>query len=92
MEEIASRSFEPELTFGNDADDMRSPGPGIDPRVMVGDLSNDAVGYAEDRMKFVQSMLPKLKEKYKEDGESYQELRTAFNILPGQFENFELAR
>ena len=30
-----ARSAEPELAFGNDADDMRRPGRGIDPRVMI---------------------------------------------------------
>ena len=36
-----ARSTQPELLFGNDADDMRSPGKGIDPRVNVSDLSDD---------------------------------------------------
>jgi hypothetical protein len=34
------QSTKPALIFGNDADAMRSPGKAIDPRVMVGDLSN----------------------------------------------------
>jgi hypothetical protein len=41
-----AKSTLPELTFGNDADDMRSPGKAIDPRVMIGDLSNDQIGYS----------------------------------------------
>eukprot|EP01035_Chromulina_nebulosa_P049529 gene49529-67263_t len=45
LEKILSRSTEPKLIFGNDADDMRSPGKAIDPRVNVNDLSNDAIGY-----------------------------------------------
>ena len=39
LEAIASRSTEPELVFGNDADDMRYPGSGLDPRVNIYDLS-----------------------------------------------------
>ena len=44
-EALLARSTEPELIFGNDADDMRSPGKAIDPRVMTGDLSNDCLLY-----------------------------------------------
>jgi hypothetical protein len=36
---IAARSSEGALAFGNDADDMRSPGTGMDPRVNIYDLS-----------------------------------------------------
>jgi hypothetical protein len=44
LKKILSRSNEPGLAFGNDADDMRSPGGGgIDPRVMINDMSNDMV-------------------------------------------------
>ena len=32
--ELLSRSDLPELMFGNDADDMRSPGKGVDPRAV----------------------------------------------------------
>ena len=41
VDALVSRSLEPLLTFGNDADDMRSPYGGIDPRVMIGDLSDN---------------------------------------------------
>lgn len=81
---IASRSNEPYLTFGNDADDMRSPGNGIDPRVMVNDLSNDMVAYAEDRFKFVNASMPKLISKFGKTGESYAGIRGRYNLL-----NFE---
>src|SRR5690606_2837269 len=46
LKKILSRSTDPRLAFGNDADDMRSPGGGIDPRVMVNDMSNDMIAYA----------------------------------------------
>ena len=36
MNKLLARSTEPALAFGNDADDMRSPGGGIDPRVNTG--------------------------------------------------------
>ncbi len=84
LKQILSRSTEPQLTFGNDADDMRSPGGGIDPRVMVNDLTNDMISYAEDRFKLVDIMLPKLKDRYSRPGQSYQELRNRYNMLVSQ--------
>ena len=81
---VLARSTEPDLAFGNDADDMRSPGKAIDPRVNVNDLSSDAIGYAEDRLKLVNQILPKLKTKYSKEGRSYAEMRTRYNTLNGQ--------
>ena len=84
LNEILNRSTEPQLTFGNDADDMRAPGLGIDPRIMIGDLSNDAVTYAKDRLKLVANMFDDLKAKYNKPGQSYHDLLTAFIILSRQ--------
>lgn len=83
--DIASRSHQPELIFGNDADDMRSPGKGIDPRVMTGDMSNDQITYSINRIELVNEMLPKLKNKYTQNGESYQELRQAYYTLRSNY-------
>jgi len=85
LKKILNRSTEPGNTFGNDADDMRSPGfGGIDPRVMVNDMSSDMVAYAEDRFALVNSLIGKLKEKYSKPGKSYAELRSRYNNLMGQ--------
>ncbi|MDX1629966.1 MAG: zinc-dependent metalloprotease, partial [Fulvivirga sp.] len=84
LESILARSADPKLMFGNDADDMRSSSRGIDPRVMIGDLSNDQVAYAIDRIELVNDMMKNLKEKYTKEGQSYHELRQAFYILSGQ--------
>ncbi|GAA4243976.1 zinc-dependent metalloprotease [Winogradskyella damuponensis] len=81
---LLNRSTEPELIFGNDADDMRAPGKAIDPRVMIGDLSNDQIGYSIDRIKLVDSMMSHVKTKFSKTGESYQELRRAYYLLSGQ--------
>tara|TARA_R110002111_G_scaffold66446_5_gene108272 strand:+ start:1782 stop:4379 length:2598 start_codon:yes stop_codon:yes gene_type:complete len=81
---LLNRSTEPQLIFGNDADDMRAPGKAIDPRVMVGDLSNDQIGYSIDRIKLVDSMMKDVKSKFSKDGQSYQELRRAYYLLSGQ--------
>ncbi len=85
LSKIASRSHDPQLAFGNDADDMRTPGGGgIDPRVMVNDLTNDMVAYSEDRFKLVNKLVVKLKDKYSKPGRSYAELRSRYAILIGQ--------
>lgn len=84
LNKILSRSTDPQLAFGNDADDMRSPGRGIDPRVNINDHSNDMVTYGEDRFKLINTMIPKLKARYSKPGQSYQELRTRYLQLNGQ--------
>ncbi|WP_235954309.1 zinc-dependent metalloprotease [Limnovirga soli] len=81
---ILSRSNDPKLAFGNDADDMRAPGKGMDPRVNVNDFTNDAVAYAEDRFKLVNSLMGKLVSKYTKTGHSYVEIRARYGTLNGQ--------
>ena len=84
-ETLLSMSTKPELTFGNDADDMRSPGKAIDPRVNTGDLSNDQITYSVNRITLVNGMFEKLKGRYTENGKSYNDLRIAHAILMGQY-------
>lgn len=76
-----ARSAEPQLTFGNDADDMRSPGRGIDPYVNVWDLTSDAMAFAEDQFDLVEHITPKLMDKIAEDGKSYAKLRIATSTM-----------
>lgn len=85
VKKLLNRSTEPQLTFGNDADDMRAPGKGIDPRVMIGDLSSDAIGYSIDRMKLSNNILKGLKTKYIKEGQSYHELRNAYLTITGEY-------
>jgi hypothetical protein len=84
LAKILSRSGEKELTFGNDADDMRAPGKAIDPRVMVNDLSSDAITYGIERIEKVQSLMRGLKNRYT-SGVSWQELRNAYGSLSGAY-------
>lgn len=81
---LLARSGERELMFGNDADDMRSPGSGIDPRVMINDLSSEPVAYARDRMDLVRATLPDLLDEFGSE-ESWQGLVRAFAISIGQY-------
>lgn len=85
VKKLLSRSTEPQLTFGNDADDMRSPGKAIDPRVNVNDLTSDAITYSIDRMKLANNLYKGLKTKYIKDGQSYHELRNAYLIASGEY-------
>jgi hypothetical protein len=91
LKKILSRSTEPQLAFGNDADDMRSPGKAIDPRVNINDLTNDPIAYAEDRFKLVSNLMGKLVTKYSKPGQSYQELRARYGTLNGQRNNMAAA-
>jgi hypothetical protein len=82
---ILEKSTQANLMFGNDADDMRSAGKGIDPRVNIYDLSSDPVAYAIERIQLVKESLPKLKDKYTIDGQSNQELLGAYMSLTGEY-------
>lgn len=78
---LLARSVEPALQFGNDADDMRQPGRGIDPRVMIGDMSSDAIAYATQRVERVRAALGRAAERYDVADGSLHELRDALVTL-----------
>jgi hypothetical protein len=84
LDKILARSNEPYLIFGNDGDDMRSPGKGIDPRVNVNDFTNDMMTYAEDRYKLVNNLMGKLIAKYAKPNQSYAELRARYGTVNRQ--------
>jgi Met-zincin/Domain of unknown function (DUF5117) len=84
LNKILSRSTDPKLAFGNDGDDMRSPGKAMDPRVNINELTSDAVGYAEERFKIVNETMGKLVKRYTKNGQSYSELRARYNVLNTQ--------
>ncbi|MBI1221701.1 MAG: DUF5117 domain-containing protein [Bacteroidetes bacterium] len=87
LNKILARSTEHALMFGNDADDMRSPGKGIDPRVMIFDISGDAVQYSYDRINMLNASIPKLKAKYSKEGEGFNELLSAYLTVTGEIGN-----
>jgi len=86
MKALLAKSAQPELSFGNDADDMRAPGKAIDPRVNVGDMSSDAIQYAINRMKLANEVGKEILGKYKENeaGKSFQELLFSYFVVTGQ--------
>ena len=74
VKDLLNKSTKNEYGYGNDADDMRSAGRGIDPRIMISDMSDDAVGYAQQRMDIIRSLYPSLLDKFEEPGRSYHGL------------------
>jgi hypothetical protein len=82
---ILARSTEKQHAFGNDADDMRSPGKAIDPLVNVDDMSSDAIVYAIERAQMINDLYGKLKTTIPRDGESYQRLRNAYGMAFGTY-------
>ena len=86
LEQLLSRSLEPALRFGNDADDMRSPGGGMNPDVNIYDLSSDPVAYAAERCALVRELYPEVLKEYRgEDQTSYHEVRRAFLTLSSEY-------
>ena len=86
-DELLARSTEEALAFGNDADDMRSPGKAIDPEVMTGDLTNEAIEFAKVRMELVRDIMPNIKERFRDEGQSHQKLYDKFMTLFGNYAN-----
>ncbi|MFN8237219.1 MAG: zinc-dependent metalloprotease [Chitinophagales bacterium] len=85
LQKILSESVKKENRFFNDADDMRSPGRGIDPRANLFDMSDDAIAYAITNIEMVNDALPKILQKYSTPNQSYHELRNAYLILSGHY-------
>jgi len=81
---LLSESTKPEHIFGNDADDMRSPGKAIDPRVNVSDQSNEQIDWSIDRMQLSDQLLKEVKNNFKKEGDFYEELKRVYNVLSGQ--------
>ena len=85
MNQILAQSTKQELRFGNDADDMRSAGKGVDPRIMIYDMSSDPLGYAEERMDLIRSLYKPLRKRYEDHGKSYHAFTDAFYILNREY-------
>ncbi len=82
---LLDRSTEHDLMFGNDADDMRSPGKAIDPRVNIYDLSSDAIQYGINRIELVKELSKNILAKYNEEGTSHHDQRIAYLAMLRQY-------
>jgi hypothetical protein len=86
LSSLLNRSSDPTLRFGNDADDMRRPGGGMNPDVNIYDLSDDPVAYAVMRCDLVRSLLPNLPEKFATDEQpNFAEVRKAYLTLSAEY-------
>ena len=85
--DLLNKSTRNEYRYGNDADDMRSPGKAIDPRIMISDMSDDPIGVFKQRMDIIRSIYPDLMKKFEVPGESYHAFRDAFSILNSEYKN-----
>ena len=78
LKKIASRSSEPALAYATDSD-VRGYDP--DPLVNRFDLGKDPIAYARQRTDLIDDLFDNLIEQMTEEGEGYQRVRRAFNIL-----------
>jgi hypothetical protein len=83
LKKIASRSPEPDLTYGTDEDMYLSD----DPNIHVYDLGNDPLKYGQHRIALASELLKNLESRVVKDGESWSRLRRAFNVLVAQYGN-----
>ena len=81
LEAIAARSTEHALAFGNDADDMRSPGTGLDPRINIYDNSSDSIVYASNQMQILHDALNKTADWTPAEGDSYEDVVDGVALL-----------
>ncbi len=84
LKTILAKSTDPLLVFGNDADDMRSSARGIDPRVMIYDMSSDPVAHAIKTIDQAEGLLGTIKDRYGKGDRSYQELLRSYSVLTGR--------
>ncbi|WP_264326692.1 zinc-dependent metalloprotease [Romeriopsis navalis] len=73
--EIASRSAEPDLAYATDEDVYSF----LDPKVNLFDMSGDGLTYAKTQMDNARAMWERVEKRYPLQGESFSDLRTAFN-------------
>lgn len=84
LREILARSNQRGHDFGNDADDMRSAGKAIDPRVMTWDLSSDPITYSAERIGLLKQTMETIMDRYIRDDQTYHELRSVYLVLSAQ--------
>ncbi|HIP31298.1 MAG TPA: DUF5117 domain-containing protein [Crocinitomicaceae bacterium] len=82
---LLDRSTEQNLVFGNDADDMRSAGKAIDPRVNIFDLTSDAIEYHQERLDLVKVLATEVLEKYNKENTSHNDQRIAYLVMLRQY-------
>lgn len=77
LEAIARRSTEPELSYATD-EDLWSE---IDPAINWFDLSGNLLDHAESQVKLGRQMLDRLEQRFPQEGEPPDTLRSQFNFI-----------
>ncbi len=77
LDEIARRAPNPDLAYATDEDVFSA----LDPKVNVYDLSDDLLTYAQWQMDNARAMWKRIDRRYPTQGESYNEVRVAFNAV-----------
>jgi Met-zincin/Domain of unknown function (DUF5117) len=75
LQKIAARSAEPDLAYATDEDVYSF----LDPQVNLFDMSGDGMTYAATQMSNARAMWERVEKRYPLQGESFSDLRTAFN-------------
>jgi Met-zincin/Domain of unknown function (DUF5117) len=75
LQKIANRSAEPDLAYATDEDVYSF----LDPQVNLFDMSGDGLTYAASQMANARAMWERVEKRYPLQGESFSDLRTAFN-------------
>jgi hypothetical protein len=76
-----ARSSDPAHVFANDADDMRQPGRGIDPRANLYSLSSDPIGWSVQQAALTDATLGGLAARLPAHTGSWEEYRQSFDVL-----------
>jgi hypothetical protein len=81
----ASNWTDPKYRFASDEDVAWPSGHAIDPRVHQFMLTNDPIAWCDSQLALVQSLLPKVDERFPEREHTYDEERVAFSVLVGKY-------
>tara|TARA_B100000902_G_scaffold396682_1_gene458371 strand:+ start:6767 stop:9313 length:2547 start_codon:yes stop_codon:yes gene_type:complete len=81
LDKILILSKNKENSYGNDADDMRSSGKGIDPNIMIYDLSDNPVLYAKERIELINNLIDEILVNHTIENESYEKLTRSYRTL-----------
>ncbi|MBV8748130.1 MAG: zinc-dependent metalloprotease, partial [Candidatus Eremiobacteraeota bacterium] len=81
----ASNWTDPKYSFASDEDVAWVGGHAIDPRVHQWELTNDPLTWCGTQLHLVQSLMPKLDQRFPQTEHPYDEERVAFAVLAGQY-------
>lgn len=84
LNQIASRSTQPELAYATDEDAYGGP-MSVDPNAQFWDLGKDPLTYYRHRMNLGQELLDKMQQEFETPGTRYPKLRRIFGTALGEY-------